>query len=106
MEPLIDEIKAMLRSMNDGEISISAYDTAWVALVSRLDGGKGPQFPSTVQWILNNQLSDGSWSDSAFFSAYDRIINTLASVVALTKWSLGSENCKKGNVNTLHIAPT
>ncbi|KAG2621155.1 hypothetical protein PVAP13_3NG219900 [Panicum virgatum] len=94
MEPLIDEIRAMLRSMNDGELSISAYDTAWVALVSRLDGGKGPQFPSTVQWILNNQLSDGSWGDSAIFSAYDRIINTLArfSYLHQNMWRISEED--------------
>ncbi|RCV44154.1 hypothetical protein SETIT_9G351400v2 [Setaria italica] len=95
-EPLIDQIRAKLRSMNDGDISISAYDTAWVALVPRLDGGEGPQFPTAVQWILNNQLPDGSWGDSDLFSAYDRLINTLACVVTLTKWSLEPETCKKG----------
>lgn len=97
-EPLIDQIRAKLRSMNDGDISISAYDTAWVALVPRLDGGEGPQFPTAVQWILNNQLPDGSWGDSDLFSAYDRLINTLACVVTLTKWSLEPETCKKGTV--------
>ncbi|XP_062201584.1 ent-copalyl diphosphate synthase AN1, chloroplastic-like isoform X2 [Phragmites australis] len=96
LQPLIDRVRAMLRSMNDGEISISAYDTAWVALVPKLDGGEGPQFPATVRWIIDNQLSDGSWGDSALFSAYDRMANTLACVVALTKWSLESEKCKTG----------
>ncbi|CAN6312185.1 unnamed protein product [Urochloa humidicola] len=95
-EPLIDQIRAKLRSMNDGDVSASAYDTAWVALVPRLDGGEGPQFPATIQWILNNQLPDGSWGDSDLFSAYDRLINTLACVVTLTKWSLEPEICKKG----------
>jgi ent-copalyl diphosphate synthase len=95
LQPLIDQVRAMLRSMNDGEISISAYDTAWVALVPKLDGG-APQFPATVRWIVDNQLPDGSWGDSALFSAYDRMINTLACVVALTKWSLEPEKCKTG----------
>ncbi|CAN6329012.1 unnamed protein product [Urochloa humidicola] len=95
-EPLIDQIRLKLRSMNDGDISISAYDTAWVALVPRLDGGEGPQFPDAVKWILSNQLPDGSWGDSDLFSAYDRLINTLACVVTLTKWSLEPEICKKG----------
>ncbi|KAL6642916.1 hypothetical protein ACP70R_021097 [Stipagrostis hirtigluma subsp. patula] len=96
LQPLIDQVRAMLRSMNDGEISVSAYDTAWVALVPRLDGGEGPQFPTTVRWIVDNQLPDGSWGDSALFSAYDRMTNTLACVVALTKWSLEPEKCKTG----------
>ncbi|CAN6305204.1 unnamed protein product [Urochloa humidicola] len=95
LQPLIDQVRAMLRSMNDGEISVSAYDTAWVALVPKL-GGEGPQFPATVCWIVDNQLPDGSWGDSALFSAYDRMINTLACVIALTKWSIEPQKCKKG----------
>ncbi|GFZ00590.1 terpenoid cyclases/Protein prenyltransferases superfamily protein [Actinidia rufa] len=68
----------MLGSMEDGAISISAYDTAWVALVEDTGGSGGPQFPSSLQWIANNQLQDGSWDDSSIFEAHDRIINTLA----------------------------
>ncbi|TVU23895.1 hypothetical protein EJB05_26281, partial [Eragrostis curvula] len=93
LQPLIDNVRVKLRSMNDGEISASAYDTAWVAMVPQPDGGEGPQFPATVRWIVSNQLPDGSWGDSALFSAYDRMINTLACVVALTKWSLEPEIC-------------
>jgi ent-copalyl diphosphate synthase len=82
--------------MNDGEISISAYDTAWVAMVPRLDGSDGPQFPTTIQWIVNNQLPDSSWGDATLFSSYDRMTNTLACVVALTKWSIEPEKCQRG----------
>ncbi|XP_059625876.1 (-)-kolavenyl diphosphate synthase TPS28, chloroplastic isoform X2 [Cornus florida] len=86
----------MLGSMNDGEISISAYDTAWVALVQDIHGSGSPQFPSSLQWIANNQLSDGSWGDSYIFSAHDRIINTLACVIAMKSWNIHQDKCEKG----------
>ncbi|KAK4376276.1 hypothetical protein RND71_006953 [Anisodus tanguticus] len=78
----------MLKSMEDGEISISAYDTAWVALVKDLNGSENPQFPSSLEWIANNQLPDGSWGDSSIFMVYDRVINTLSCVIALKSWNL------------------
>ncbi|PQQ16893.1 ent-copalyl diphosphate synthase chloroplastic [Prunus yedoensis var. nudiflora] len=56
-------IRSMLGSMEDGEITVSAYDTAWVALVEDVEGSGLPQFPSSLEWIANNQLPDGSWGD-------------------------------------------
>ncbi|CAN4101216.1 unnamed protein product [Withania somnifera] len=84
----IDAVGSMLRSLEDGEISISAYDTAWVALVKDVNGSETPQFPSSLQWIANNQLPDGSWGDTSISLVYDRIINTLACVIALKSWNL------------------
>ncbi|PRQ26098.1 putative ent-copalyl diphosphate synthase [Rosa chinensis] len=86
----------MLSSMEDGEISISAYDTAWVALVEDVNGTCSPHFPSSLEWIANNQLEDGSWGYKDVFSAHDRIISTLACVVALKSWSLHPDKCDKG----------
>ncbi|KAL2544630.1 Copalyl diphosphate synthase [Forsythia ovata] len=60
-------IREMLDTMGDGRTSVSPYDTAWIALVRNLDGHDLPQFPSCLQWIANNQLSDGSWGDEHFF---------------------------------------
>ncbi|XP_035842765.1 ent-copalyl diphosphate synthase, chloroplastic isoform X2 [Helianthus annuus] len=93
---LIETIKAMFGSMNDGEISVSAYDTAWVALVQDVNCGDSPQFPSSLEWIANNQLPDGSWGDRVLFLAHDRIINTLACVITLTSWNVHSSKCEKG----------
>ncbi|WOL11698.1 ent-copalyl diphosphate synthase 1, chloroplastic-like [Canna indica] len=93
---MVDKVKSMLRRMDDGEISISAYDTAWVAMVKHSDGSGGPQFPSSLQWIADNQLPDGSWGDADFFTAHDRMINTLACVVALKSWNLYPDKCDKG----------
>ncbi|KAL1559678.1 Gly-Xaa carboxypeptidase [Salvia divinorum] len=92
---LIERIRLMFRSMDDGEISVSPYDTAWVALVEDIGGSGGPQFPTSLEWISNNQLDDGSWGDRKFV-LYDRILNTLACVVALTTWKMHPNKCEKG----------
>nr|XP_011458608.1 PREDICTED: ent-copalyl diphosphate synthase, chloroplastic-like [Fragaria vesca subsp. vesca] len=92
----VETVKSMLSSMEDGEINISAYDTAWVALVEDVNGTGSPQFPSSLEWIANNQLEDGSWGYKDLFSAHDRLISTLACVVALKSWNLHAEKCFKG----------
>ncbi|XP_024981593.1 ent-copalyl diphosphate synthase, chloroplastic-like [Cynara cardunculus var. scolymus] len=86
----------MLHSMDDGETTMSAYDTAWVALVQDVNGSGRPQFPSCLEWIVNNQLPDGSWGEGLIFLAHDRIINTLACVIALTFWNVHPSKCQKG----------
>ncbi|XP_042518269.1 ent-copalyl diphosphate synthase 1-like [Macadamia integrifolia] len=96
IEKRIQFIKSMLGSMEDGEISVSAYDTAWVALVKDINKNGVPQFPSSLQWIVENQLLDGSWGDRFIFSAHDRILNTLACVVALKSWNIYPGLCEKG----------
>ncbi|KAL2516731.1 Ent-copalyl diphosphate synthase [Abeliophyllum distichum] len=92
----IDYIREMLDSMGDGRTSLSPYDTAWIALVRNLHGLDLPQFPSSLQWIANNQLSDGSWGDEHFFLAYDRLLNTLACIVALKSWNVHAQKIEKG----------
>ncbi|KAM0857064.1 hypothetical protein ACQ4PT_048739 [Festuca glaucescens] len=95
MPQMINDIRSMMRSIGDGEISISAYDTAWVAIVKKMDGDS-PQFPSSIRWIIQNQLSDGSWGDEAFFLVQDRMINTLACVIALKSWNIHEDEQEKG----------
>ncbi|KAK7242998.1 hypothetical protein RIF29_37780 [Crotalaria pallida] len=92
----VEAIKSMFGSMEDGEVTVSAYDTAWVALVEDVNGSGAPQFPSSLEWIAKNQLPDGSWGDSKLFTAHDRLLNTLACVVALRSWNLHPEKCEKG----------
>ncbi|CAI0382231.1 unnamed protein product, partial [Linum tenue] len=92
----VNMIKTMLSTMEDGEINVSAYDTAWVALVKDVNGSDKPQFPESLDWIANNQLPDGSWGDALIFQAHDRILNTLGCVIALTSWNLHPDKCAKG----------
>lgn len=84
--------------MEDGEISISPYDTAWVAMVENVNGSGEPQFPTSLEWIAKNQLPDGSWGDGDIFLAHDRIINTLACVVALKSWNIHPDKTDKGTL--------
>ncbi|XP_031487010.1 ent-copalyl diphosphate synthase 1 isoform X2 [Nymphaea colorata] len=114
----IEIVRLILRSMGDGEINASAYDTAWVALVAEEDGEgrqRRPRFPSCLEWIAQNQLPDGSWGDGLIFSAHDRVINTLACVIALKTWNhspriwkqglsfLRNNMCKLGEENLEHM---
>ncbi|KAL8530613.1 hypothetical protein ACS0TY_007590 [Phlomoides rotata] len=96
IRPLVEVIRSMVQSMGDGEITVSPYDTAWVALVPDIGGAGRPQFPSSLDWISKNQLPDGSWGDAYTFSIYDRIINTLACVVALKSWNTHPDKSHKG----------
>ncbi|KAK4285651.1 hypothetical protein QN277_002321 [Acacia crassicarpa] len=94
---------------NEGEKSISpsAYHTALVALVEDVNGSGAPQFPESLEWIIENQLPDGSWGDPHIFMAYDRLLCTLASVVVLTHYKVHSDKVQQGlkyfkeNVKTL-----
>ncbi|XP_028799677.1 copal-8-ol diphosphate hydratase, chloroplastic [Neltuma alba] len=104
----VEGIRKNLES-KEGEKSISpsAYHTALFALVEDVNGSGAPQFPESLQWIIENQLPDGSWGDVHKFVAYDRLLCTLASVIVLTHYNLHPEKVEKGlrffkeNVNTL-----
>ncbi|PIN17549.1 Copal-8-ol diphosphate hydratase [Handroanthus impetiginosus] len=96
IEDAIQYIKSLLSTIGDGRIRVSPYDTAWIALIKDVNGGDTPQFPSSLDWIAKNQLPDGSWGDEKFFCAYDRLLNTLASVVALRSWNIHPDKSQRG----------
>ena len=87
--------------MDLGEISVSAYDTAWVGLVPSLDDPTSPQFPKSLDWIMKNQFPDGSWGNEDLFLAYDRVCSTLACVVALKTWNIGHDKVQRGKPSIL-----
>jgi len=91
--------------MGDGRSSVSPYDTAWVSFIedsnTNINGtSKTPLFPSCLQWIIDNQLDDGSWGEELVFCIYDRLLNTLACVVALTLWNTCLHKRNKGELKT------
>jgi hypothetical protein len=45
-----------------------------------------PNPPQALEWLIANQLPDGSWGDPVFIMYYDRILSTLSALVALKTW--------------------
>jgi len=58
----------------------SPYDIAWMARLRTPDGA--PRWPDLIDWLLDNQRSDGSWGGEIVYY-HDRIICTLATLIAL-----------------------
>ena len=75
------EIQKLLKEIGPGRMSSTAYDTAWVARLGEIDWELSNQ---AVEWLCENQLSDGSWGAPAPFYYHDRVISTLAAMIALT----------------------
>lgn len=80
------------------ELSVSSYDTAWVAMVPSPNSPTSPYFPKCLNWLMNNQLNDGSWglpnSDHPLLK--DTLSSTLACIVALKRWNVGEDQINKG----------
>eukprot|EP00253_Pinus_taeda_P006279 PITA_06279 len=93
----------MLSGERELVITPSAYDTAWVARVPSIDGVARPQFPQTVEWILKNQLKDGSWGNVSHFLLSDRLLATLSCVLALLKWKVGDLQVQKEKLSLLNL---
>ncbi|KAL9259161.1 Ent-kaur-16-ene synthase, chloroplastic-like protein [Drosera capensis] len=95
----IEDGKERIRNMFDKvELSVSAYDTAWVAMVPSPSSQETPCFPGTVDWILSSQLPDGSWGLPFRHPLLikDTLSATLACVLALKRWQVGEDQMTKG----------
>ena len=80
------------------DLSVSSYDTAWVAMIPSPNSGKEPFFPECVNWLLDNQLHDGSWGplNPHHLLTKDALLSTLACVLALKRWNIGEEQIDNG----------
>ncbi len=74
------QVDNLLAAMQPGvsQVSASAYDTAWLARLS----ARFPEFEKAVDWLRQNQHTDGSWGAQVLFY-HDRIIATLTAIWAL-----------------------
>ncbi|KAL9244925.1 hypothetical protein vseg_018639 [Gypsophila vaccaria] len=90
-----EKIRQMFQKV---ELSVSAYDTAWVAMAPCPSSPRKPCFPGSVDWILENQLQDGSWglADRDPSLVKDTLSSTLSCVLALKTWNVGEQQIMKG----------
>ncbi|XP_010537814.1 PREDICTED: ent-kaur-16-ene synthase, chloroplastic isoform X2 [Tarenaya hassleriana] len=80
------------------ELSVSAYDTAWVTMVPSRSSETTPLFPQCLNWLLDNQHCDGSWGHDNHHQSLkkDALSSTLACILALKKWGTGERQVNKG----------
>lgn len=81
MKNITDEIRRLLKEIGAGRMSSTAYDTAWVARLGDVDQELSRR---AMGWICENQLLDGSWGTKEIYYYHDRVICTLAAMIALT----------------------
>jgi halimadienyl-diphosphate synthase len=77
----MDNFLSLLKQLGTGYVSNTAYDTAWVARLNEFDSDLSNH---ALEWLCNNQLSDGSWGVKQPNYYHDRVICTLAAMIALT----------------------
>ncbi|KAK4491864.1 hypothetical protein RD792_002643 [Penstemon davidsonii] len=84
--------------IHEPELSISTYDTAWVAMVPSPNSSHEPYFPDCVNWLLENQCQNGSWARPHHHRLLqkDVLSSTLACILALKKWGVGEEQITRG----------
>lgn len=94
----LDMTKERIRKLfNNVELSVSSYDTAWVAMVPSPNSTKSPCFPDCLNWLMDNQLDDGSWGLHHHpQSSKDTLSSTLACILALKRWNVGNYQINKG----------
>jgi len=76
------EIVELLKQLGPGTMYATAYDTAWVARLGDIDSDLSNR---ALEWLNENQLPDGSWGAPAPNYYHDRVIATLAAMIALTE---------------------
>ena len=80
---LKSEFLELFSQLGTSKMSSAAYDTAWVAETIALGEPMGEY---ALEWLRENQLPNGSWGVSDILYNHDRVINTLAAMITLTRW--------------------
>jgi len=78
---MTDIITQLIENIGPGHMASTAYDTAWVARLADIESNLSNQ---ALSWLAENQLPDGSWGAPAPMYYHDRVLCTLAAMIALT----------------------
>lgn len=78
---MADIISKLVDQIGPGHMASTAYDTAWTARLGDVDWGISSR---SLAWLAEHQLPDGSWGAPAPLYYHDRVICTLAAMIALT----------------------
>jgi halimadienyl-diphosphate synthase len=78
---MTDLIAKLIDEIGPGHMASTAYDTAWTARLGEIDWGISSK---SLAWLSENQLPDGSWGALLPNYYHDRVICTLAAMIALT----------------------
>jgi halimadienyl-diphosphate synthase len=78
---MIDLITKLIDEIGPGHMASTAYDTAWTARLGEIDWSISSQ---SLSWLAENQLPDGSWGALQPVYYHDRVLCTLAAMIALT----------------------
>ena len=82
---LVKEMHTLLNQIGPGKMMNTAYDTAWVARLHKLNE---PIAEDALNWLRNHQLADGSWGANQPLYHHDRVVCTLAALIALAERGL------------------
>ena len=78
---MTDLIAKLIDEIGPGQMASTAYDTAWAARLGEIDWEISSK---SLSWLAENQLPDGSWGALAPMYYHDRVLCTLAAMIALT----------------------
>ena len=78
---MADLITNLIDEIGPGHMGSTAYDTAWAARLGEIDWALSSR---SLGWLAENQLPDGTWGAAAPMYYHDRVLCTLAAMIALT----------------------
>lgn len=88
---LCSETYDLLQEIGPGRMMATAYDTAWAARLVELDE---PMATDSLEWLRSRQLPDGSWGARELRYHHDRLICTLAAMIALVREGNASDQAR------------